>query len=257
MNYWDKRIQEQNDILAQKTEKEIRKAIIEAYRQARNETIWSYLNLYSEIVAEVGKDALKANDVYRFNNYYLLINETQKRLKNLGDMQTKVINEKLKDLYNEVYDTMPLETTSTFGVIGKTKAEDVVNAIWCADGKHWSKRIWESQAELQLALQKGLTTCMIKGDSPSKLKKALMEQFNVSYRAADRIVRTETAHIETVSAQNRYKDAGVKRVKILVEANACDECKAMKNQEYDIELAQTLVPKHPNCRCCIIPVIDA
>jgi len=74
---------------------------------------------------------------------------------------------------------------------------------------------------------------------------------------ADRIVRTEAAHIETVSAQNRYRDAGIRQVKILVEADACDVCKEMKGKKYPIEMASSLVPRHPNCKCCIVPVIDA
>lgn len=261
MSYWEKRIEEQLNQLTEKTERQVRKEIIKAYKVARQEIIYEYLNLYNEVVAEIGIENLKPNDIYRFDSYYRLQNKIGEKLKELGGLEIRVINKKLEELYNEVYTSIPLEERHTadraFGLLTEAKAENIVKSIWCADGKHWSSRIWDNKALLQQALEEGLSTTILKGEKSSNLKKILMEQFSVSYRMADRIVRTEAAHIETVSAQNRYRDAGIRQVKILVEADACDVCKEMKGKKYPIEMASSLVPRHPNCKCCIVPVIDA
>jgi hypothetical protein len=45
---------------------------------------------------------------------------------------------------------------------------------------------------------------VITGKPSAKLRKLLMDDFGVSYRQADRIVRTELAHIQTQAAQKRY-----------------------------------------------------
>jgi len=56
-------------------------------------------------------------------------------------------------LYNEVYTSIPLEERHTadraFGLLTEAKAENIVKSIWCADGKHWSSRIWDNKALLQ------------------------------------------------------------------------------------------------------------
>jgi len=53
---------------------------------------------------------------------------------------------------------------------------------------------------------------VITGKPSAALRKTLMEDFNASYRNADRIVRTELAHIQTQAAQKRYQDYGIEYV---------------------------------------------
>ena len=84
-----------------------------------------------------------------------------------------------------------------------------------------------------------------------------MEKFNVNYRRAETLVRTEMAHIETQAARDRYKNYGVDKVKVLVDTDSrtCDVCAKLEGKEFDIN-AKMPIPVHPNCRCCIVPVVD-
>ena len=45
------------------------------------------------------------------------------------------------------------------------------------------------------ALEKGLVDCVSRGVSKDELVKTLMETFNVGYRKADRIARTELSYV--------------------------------------------------------------
>jgi hypothetical protein len=46
-----------------------------------------------------------------------------------------------------------------------------------------------------VALEKGLVDCVTRGVSKDELVKTLMETFNVGYRKADRIARTELSYV--------------------------------------------------------------
>ena len=95
------------------------------------------------------------------------------------------------------------------------------------------------------------------GKKTTELKNLLQERFNVSYRRADTLVRTELAHIQTEAAKKRYEDYGIQYIEVLVDADdrTCDECKALIGKKFPIHAAPPL-PVHPNDRCTIIPVID-
>ena len=64
------------------------------------------------------------------------------------------------------------------------------------------------------------------------------------------------AHVQYMSALERYKNSGIRRVKILTadDDKVCDVCKEESVKEYTLDTIPTL-PFHPNCRCCIAPII--
>ena len=99
--------------------------------------------------------------------------------------------------------------------------------------------------------------CVIAGRKPSALKEELVREFNIAYYRADSIVRTELAHIQTESAKKRYQDSGITQVEIWAspDERQCPECRKLHKKRFPIG-AEPQVPVHPNCRCCIIPVID-
>ena len=91
----------------------------------------------------------------------------------------------------------------------------------------------------------------------TELKNQLQEQFGVSYRRADSIARTEIAHIQTQAAQQRYTDYGIQEVEIWADEDErrCPECGQLHQKRYPVGAAVP-IPAHPNCRCCIVPVVE-
>ena len=81
-----------------------------------------------------------------------------------------------------------------------------------------------------------------------------MNDLNVCYSYADRLVRTEASHVYNEAAKAAYKEAKVEKIRVLVENDACPICKKYK-QTYLLGQEPRL-PAHPNCRCCYAPVID-
>jgi SPP1 gp7 family putative phage head morphogenesis protein len=136
-------------------------------------------------------------------------------------------------------------------------AQQMINQIWCADGKSWSQRIWENTELLAETLNEELIHCVVSGKKTTDLKNLLQERFNVSYARADMLVRTELAHIQTQAAQKRYEDYGVQEVEIWADEDErrCDVCGDLHEKKYPMG-ARVPIPAHPNCRCCIVPVVE-
>ena len=82
-----------------------------------------------------------------------------------------------------------------------------------------------------------------------------MNDFGVSFHNAQTLARTELAHIQNQSTLDKYKQAGVSEVRILVDEGCCENCESHKNQVYPIDSAPVL-PEHPNCKCTYLAVIN-
>ena len=70
-----------------------------------------------------------------------------------------------------------------------------------------------------------------------------MADFGVSFSNAQRLVRTELAHVQNESTQDLYKSEGVTKYRILAESDACDECLEMAEEVFAID--ELVIPAHP------------
>ena len=137
----------------------------------------------------------------------------------------------------------------------------MINSVWLADGKTFSQRVWGNIDKLTETLNDKLIECVVSGKKPTELKRMLMERFNVSYSQANTLVRTETANIQTEAAAQRYKDCGIEKYEFLgrEEHDIGCKCKELNGKVFLLSEKKAGVnapPMHPNCRCCIIPVIE-
>jgi len=73
-------------------------------------------------------------------------------------------------------------------------------------------------------------------------------------RRVETISRTEVATIQNVGYCDGLKDAGINQVELSPSPNCCEICQGMKGNKYSVEEGAGVVPVHPNCRCCMLPV---
>lgn len=266
MNYWANRMLSAQKNYSDKSITEINKQLLKYYKSAMRSTIKDFEAVYDKVLtqAEEGKPITPA-DVYKLDKYYQMQAQLNKRLQKLGDKQCNVMSKQFEAEYKHIYVALTddkqaitaMISDAAWSTIDEQAAKQVANQIWCADGKSWSQRVWGNLDELQQTLNDGLIDCVVSGKKTSELKKLLMERFNVSYHRAQTITRTEIAHIETQAAKDRYKSYGIEKVQILADTDSrtCDVCAKLDGKEFDIN-AKIPIPAHPNCRCCIIPVIE-
>lgn len=245
--YWEAREQEAlyNELL-----KEGEKQLIAQYRRSAYTVLSLLLDLYAGGVPTI-------TDIYKFNRYYELLGLLNNDLKALGAKEVAITTTLLTDMYIKnkaiIGDGNMLLPTSP------REVEMVINKIWCADGKHWSSRIWTHKDELANKLRNGIVDCISRGVSKDELTKELMRIYGTEFYKADRIARTELNYVQNQSTLNRYKEMGVEKYKILSthDGRTCDKCADLDGKIFPIDKAEIGVnfpPFHARCRDTIVAV---
>lgn len=257
-NYWAKRIARAQDKLTSKNIKQVEKQMSKYYADTMEDVIKEFEATYDKLNAtvEAGRAPTPA-DLYKLDKYWKLQGQMRHRLEKLGNRQAVLMSKAFETNYFEVYYSFALQGSNAYASLDDTIVRQMINSIWCADGKTWSSRIWHNTELLQQALNEKLIECVVSGKKTTELKNLLQEQFGVSYNRADALVRTEMAHIQTQAAQQRYKDYGIKQVEVFVDEDerTCPICAKEEGKRYNIN-DKMPVPFHPRCRCCMVPVIE-
>lgn len=257
MNYWAKRIANNQQKIEGKTIKEINKQLQRYYGKASERVIRDFESTYNKLLATVeeGKEPTPA-DLYKLDKYWQAQAQMRKELQKLGDRQISTLSKAFEVNFFEVYYSIALPGQPLFNTIEKDAVLQLINGIWVADGKTWSQRVWDNTERLAQTLNDELINIIATGKKDSELKRVLQERFGVSYHRAETLVRTEVAHIQTEAAKQRYTDYGVEYVEVLVDPDdrTCELCKALQGKRWKTTETPPL-PVHPNERCCLVPVI--
>ena len=264
--YWHRRDMKQRARLFDRTVTELDAELAKQYsrvgRRLRNEII-SFLEMARE-----SDGTLEVSDLYKSGRYYKLMNQINAELDRLGYRQIDSIEQKLLD----VYEKQSAITASSFGLyntVDKEAAKLVIRELWCSDGKGLSDRIWTNKAALVQKLESSLFDFVSRGQPTAQLtsdliaeqipmsefKSILDDDFKEAYNNARRLVRTETARIQNRATQDRYKEAGFTKYRIIAEPDCCDVCADLQEQIFDID--DLVIPAHPNCRCAMAAITDS
>lgn len=259
MSYWQKRELKQRELQYDRTLAQYEAELRKQYQQSLKAVSRDIEKLYDELLVSSADGTLLASDLYKYNRYFSLMKSLNKQLKALGGKEITITNQKLLDMY-AITSSSVGKSINFSGEFNQKTAKEVINSIWCADGKHWSNRIWQNKAQLQVALEKGLIDCVSRGVSKDELVKTLMETFDVSYRKADRIARTELSYVQNKAAINKYIEAGIDEYEILSahDERVCEKCKAMDGKRFKIKdavVGENFPPLHANDRCAVLGVI--
>lgn len=257
-DYWKDRKAKALTNLSSRSAKSIEAQLKKYYRQTMDRTIADFEATYDKLLAtmEDGREPTPA-DLYKLDKYWQSQAQLKKELQRLGDKEAALFSRQFEDNFKNVYDMLARDSGAHYSRISTQGAQQMIKQVWAADGKSWSKRIWENTEDLAATLNEKLIECVVGGKKTSDLKKALMERFNVSFSRADALARTELAHIQTQAAKQRYTDTGIKRVQIWADKDErrCETCGKLHEKIYPVD-AQIPIPAHPRCRCCIVPVVD-
>lgn len=256
--YWAARIAKAQDNASQKNRKQVERQLRKYYKSAANQIIADFEATLNKLYAtvEAGREPTPA-DLYKLDTYWQMQAQLREQLRKLNERQVTKLTKAFEKNFFDVYFTLRLDGVETFNTIDTSIVQQMINQIWCADGKSWSQRVWDNTNQLAATLNEELLHCVVTGKTPSKLKGLLQERFNVGYNNADMLVRTELAHIQTQAAQQRYRDYGIQQVEVLADKDErrCEVCGKLHGKRYNIN-DRMPVPAHPRCRCCLLPVIE-
>lgn len=258
MSYWQDRMAQAQNVLTNRSVKQVEKQFKKYYQSAMKQTIADFESVYNKILAQSaeGKEITPAL-LYQLDGYWQAQAQLSKRLEKLGDRQARLLSETFQAHFFEVYYSIAIPGSESFTTIDDSVVQQMINQIWVADNKSWSQRIWENTQQLAATLNEGLIHCVATGKKTTELKNILQERFGVSYGRADALVRTELAHIQTQAAKKRYEDYGIQEVEIWADEDErrCDVCGELHQKRYPVG-AHVPIPAHPKCRCCVVPVVE-
>lgn len=260
-NYWQERMARAQATMFNRNRKDIDTIIRKSYQRLSKQVIADFEATYDKLLATItdpSRQALTPADLYKLDKYWSMQSQLDDKLTKLGRKQIIDLTKGFRKQFYDIYKVIKLDGQELFSTINDDGVMQVINQIWCTDGKSWSQRIWENVNLLKETLNEGLIHTVVTGKKTSDLKRVLQERFNVAYHRADALVRTELAHIQTQAAQQRYRDYGLDEMEVLVDPDerTCPVCSKLEGKRYSIN-DKPPVPVHPRCRCCMIPVVKA
>lgn len=259
-DYWIKRVEKMNQKNLQASFEETQKALKELYRQQSIDLYDSILRVFTKMqrdAAEKGK--IYANDLYRTNSYYQLLNHFNKCAKQLGGYQLAITEDALLKTYQKAQQVVS-SLEPKIGVMrpmyqlpSAVDAKNVIYRTWCIDGKNFSDRIWLSKDKLVKELVAQMQSSLARGTTAYDITKALVDRLGVDFSAANRIARTQTCHAQIVGTTNKYKEMGFTHgIFLSKDSGQCDQCAELDGKQFTLEQLQHMIPVHPNCCCSFL-----
>ena len=256
--YWQDRLAQVQLALSKKKEGEIERQLRKYYLAASQKVIEDFESTYNKLLAmmEEGKTPTPA-DLYKLDKYWTMQGQLKNQLNKLGNKTINLLSRQFQLHFFDIYYSFTIEGKQPFNTIDEAAVRQLINSSWVLDGKNFSQRIWNNTERLLATLNDELIHIVATGKKITNLKQLLQERFDISYRRADTLVRTEICHIQTEAARTRYESYGIKEVEVLVDPDArtCDLCKALIGKRFPINGTPPL-PVHPNERCCLVPVVE-
>lgn len=207
------------------------------------------------------KAIARANHMTRFELLEAQINANAARLAMVQEeraaehLQKIAREEYFETMYAEYRKGNPgvLELMTKGGVrISQNTVNDIVYMNWA--GANFSDAIWHREFDLADKIKRAVMRNVVQGKSIENCAKELRENLDLDlHYAAERLVRTETAHVHTALRAKTFAETGVKKYKYVanLDARTSTVCADLHGKVFALEEAKAgvnLPPMHPNCR---------
>lgn len=225
---------------------------IEAFALGMDELTPAELQVYSEM-------ALRS----RINRLEALVTEIRMECAELAAAQNQATTAHLSAVLKDSYvDTMTdiakgMQLKASFSALPTAAVKEALTHPW--SGEMFSERIWVNRDKLVRVLRQEITQGLIQGKGIRPMAKALQEEMGKSYRAAARIVYTETSYITNQATLKAYMESDViekYQYVAVLDKDTSSLCQRKHMRPYYVKDAKPGInwpPLHPNCRSTTVP----
>lgn len=248
-NYWEERLIENQFKLGTK---KMDKEILKIYKLASKELQALVNDLWLKMLQN---GSISQWQLYQYGRYIVMQEQINKILTSLGQQEISIINTQLQALYETTFTESARYLggevlSGSFSLLNPQTAYEVANANF--KGATFSDRIWKRQDLLKEQLTRVITNSAILGKDWKSVSRDLASRLEVGLSDSKRLVRTETIRVLNSAALNKAIERGYSTYHVLMETDACDECKA-EYEGKNFKLGDgNAPPLHPHCRCCVI-----
>lgn len=260
-NYWAKRIARAQHKIADKSIDETNKQLKKYYETTMKNCIASFEATYDKYQATIkAGNEPSLSTLYNLDKYWQMQAQLREELQKLGEIEIALMSENFEDTWVDIYNSVALKSQPHYSSVDRDTAQQMINSVWCADGKTWSQRVWDNTDLLAQTLNDELINCVVTGKNTNDLKQMLMERFGVSYRQAETLVKTEIAHIQVQAAAEKYQQFGTDEYEYFADNDerTCPICGKLDGKKFkysEMKAGKNAPPMHPRCRCDILPVL--
>lgn len=125
-------------------------------------------------------------------------------------------------------------------------------------GKHFSNRIWRNKSYLIDSVREEITQKIIQGTDVRKVSKQIAFKMQSGYKNAERLVRTETAHVIEEATAKAYEKGGLEEYRIIstLDTKTSLVCRKVDGKVFKLKdrvVGVNYPPFHPNCRTTTSP----
>ena len=148
----------------------------------------------------------------RISRLEALHGQTLMELASLSERTEQFMDAQLYRAYVEYYYEQLYDYHRTVGLpsppvaVNGKHVEEVLKTAW--SGQNYSARIWKERGRLAREIERSITTAIHRGSSVKQLSKELSQKMSVSYKNAERLIRTELNYVENKSSADSMVDAG-------------------------------------------------
>lgn len=216
------------------------------------------------VSADWSKELENASARWHISRLEALKLQVQNSVETLAAAQYQQMDELMRETFRKTYGETAfavqqgLGTGWTIGLVNDRKIEKIIQTPWTVDGRNFSDRIWANKTALIAELQKELTQNMMTGGNLNDVIDRIQHTMGVSRSNAARLVLTENAYMNSVSAGESYRATGVEKVIFVatLDDRTSDICRTMDGTIIDMKdyaPGSTVPPLHPYCRSVTAP----
>lgn len=172
--------------------------------------------------------------------------------KGVAEMKAEFGDTFQEGYYKKVYDLQSRAGfIHEFAKLDETVVENVLSYPW--SGAMFSDRLWQNKQALLFHLRETITQGVMQGKSVAAMTREMSAKTGQSYKAAERLIRTETAHFHSEADRKAYDAAGVGQYEFVatLDTRTSEICASLDGKHFKVKDAQAGVnypPMHPNCR---------
>ena len=173
-----------------------------------------------------------------------------------GEKINNKVTDTLTKVYKDTYASLTEDLHFKKGVISSSVIKKALENDW--SGANYSSRIWSNTDNLAKAIKNEVVIGLNKGLNYRTMSQNIAKKFETSYKNAERLVRTETNHIQNQATLMGYTDAGVVKYQFLavLDSRTSHTCSDLNGEVFKTEDAtegENYPPMHPHCRSTTVP----
>ena len=189
-----------------------------------------------------------------------LINDVIKdEYKSEKDIITSNLNNVAKDSYYSSCYIYELGISVSYDIqpVKQDVLDNIINKK--IDGKTYSNRIWSNKNKVAKTLKKEINDFLNGKTDVNTISKNIKDRFNVNYNISNRLFRTEVAKVQCEANEVWAKEHNIKKQLFCatLDKRTSKICQSLDGKIYDFDDEDKKIPPlHPNCRSCLIDIID-